>query len=359
MRLNGIIIVGMALALVTVAVPAATGEESGVEVRITESVGSLSFDDLVDGPVSRVLVSAANTGPDTLILVTIFTPTNLAKLQEPAPAGWIASWSDRTIQFQGSFVQNSGNFVVRLVGAVPPDPFRVEINTLGASGSRLLALEVPVTPAVDAADFACQIVPVVGAGGSSTVSPFGVISTKAPTSAEMRVAVFDGTHHEYLDPAGLSGTVTLTHVSGAPSVTFPLAPGGQLDIVDTVASDPVVVGLAGMSVLRATLWNDAAGMTALASKGGAWNVLATVDHEGQPACTEYMSLGGILSPQQDTTVVPFAIVPADLDSDLDGHTNVNEVRSNSNPLNALSTPFTDDDADGTANANDPLTLPKL
>jgi hypothetical protein len=308
-----------------------------------------------------------------IVLVTIWAPVGLsfATLQT-APAGWLVGSPGQNPDNGKQYLEFTGilqpsaevNLPFRMqdspaLDAV--DQFLIDVNTM-PPGGEIVQQAAPVC--ASEVDAVLHIVAVSTVEGQRSFLPFGSLSELKATSAQVLVGVYDTALGVYVDPARVTGFLTVHPLLDGPSLDtdliLALGNGGLLPVSDTPAG-PLVTGNGGVPAKAATLWDASSGRGYFATHGVAYTFSAAVRVDNGPVISGVYALSGVLNPDTAGARVGtiYTLVPPELDSDGDGFANLAELKANSSPALALSTPYTDDDLDGIPNNRDAVTVPPL
>lgn len=362
------IVVALAVAAAGFAVAQNTEPIATVSLRFNPA--TLSLSDIADETAIHALLDVTNQQGLAIVLVSVRAPdgSEFALIQEPVP-GWAMKATRTTIEFAGALPGGaSASLPIRIVDseAARTGQFEISIHTVEADGS--LSVTRPLAPLrQDAGEYACQLVFVATVEGATSFFPVSTVGDRVPSSAHLLAAVYDPEYRSYVDPGLVEGSVRATSVGVVQASTLmPLDLSADAPFVNTAAGPMLTLPHAAAKVRATQLWGeDGPRREWFASHPGVVSLTADVSVGGEDVClgSAYnyaTSLSADASAASSATIgagTPLLLVPPELDSDRDGFSNIAELRANSNPVWAASTPYTDDDGDSVENGRDPLTVP--
>lgn len=349
----------------------AATEEPIADVSLRFNPATVSLPDVAGESAIHAVLEVTNRVELAVVLISVRAAegSSFALIQEPAP-GWATKATRTTVEFTGVLAsEQTVELPVRIVdsAAARSGQFEIFVHTIEADLS--FSLFTPLTPLeADAGNYACQLVFMGYVDDAMSFVPISTVGSVA-SSGYLLAAVYDPAYRTYIDPARVTGSVKVTAL-GFERGELPLA----LDIlvnapfVNTAIGPTLTLPGTAAQVRAVELWGATGANRAwFGQHPGAFAIEATVAMDGENVC-EARAYDFAASTSPDVAAAapdlgalsvgtPLALVPPELDSDLDGYANVAELRANSNPLWHGSTPYTDDDDDGVENGRDLLTVP--
>lgn len=336
-------LVAMAILVMSSASLADSANSGEISVQLSVAQNGVQTPD-PEGAVDRALLTVTNDGAAPVVGIRVdFPPTmSAASYQDAPPAGWVmdvqghAKGRDYIVYTGILGLGQSVGFHLRTIGLdIPAEPkFTVSFRALpGVAVSHPEPLDVKPSLATDVSPVCIQI-PLSTAFTTDLYVPVGAVTEE--TSASVLTVKYDLKHRTFLDTTVAAGDLVVTSPLTAEEKTFSNVDTHFLGLVDTPTGPvltPAVEGQATIEVSKTTLWSgEGPDAKWFVSKPGRYLITSTVD------CAP----------------MAFMVVPPGDDSDLDGFVNINELRSNANPLVADSTPYSDDDGDNIPNGRDPV-----
>lgn len=349
----------------------ASTEPPIAEVSLRFNPATVALPDLAGDAAIHAVLEVKNNQELAVVLVSVRAAegSSFALIQEPAP-GWAMKSTRTTIEFTG--ILNAGQKAELPVRIVDTDEarngqFGVYVHTVEADLT--LAVFTPLTPLEnDAGDYACQLVFMSFVDDAMSFVPVSSVGS-VRSSAYLLAAVYDPEYKTYVDPLAVSGEVLVKSLGlSGETLTLGLDTLVNAPFVNTAVGPMLTLPGTAASVRAVQLWDETgARRDWFAANPGGFLLQADVAMAGEDVCTgAWYNFAASTSPDvaaaapdlgDAPVATPLALVPPELDSDIDGFANAAELRANSNPLWAASTPYTDDDGDGIENGRDAVTVP--
>lgn len=360
-----------------------------VSLRFNPAVVSLP--DIADETAIHALLDVTNQQDLSIVLVSVRATegSDFAVIQEPAP-GWTTKSTRTTIEFAGALAGgDSASLPLRIVDtpSARSGQFEISIHTVEADGT--LSVTRPLAPLEqDVGDYTCQLVFMAFVDDTTSFLPVSSVGDTIASSAYLLAAVYDPEYRSYVGADLVGGKVNVTSKGFVSAITeMPLDLSVDAPFINTAAGPTLTLPGTYAKVRATQLWaEEGARRDWFASHPGVFLVTAHVTVGGQEACAVTYNYATSISPDAAAAAreaclgagtsllpheaaaaardvaclgagTPLVLVPPELDWDNDGFSNVGELRGNSNPLWAVSTPYTDDDIDGTENGRDLFTVP--
>lgn len=338
----------MLVAVAVLVMPGTSVAETATtdDVKVTMSIAENAVQtvDPNGDKVDRVLLDVTNGGAATIVFVRVDFPIDAAAAayQDAPPAGWVMDVKGHAggrdyVAYTGVLgPAESTSFHLRTVG-LDSEPFHVSFDTLSAvTDPPPDGVDVTPTFPEHPTDPLCLQIPLSTAGQANLYLPVGAVAEN--TSYSVLTVLYDTEHRTYLSTAAASGLLKVHAPLAGDTRGVSNADTHALGLVDGPTGPiltPALEGETTFDVAKATLWAG----------------------NGPDAEWFVSNPGRYLVTSEDNGCAPFAfaVVPPQLDSDLDGFTNINELRSNANPVSSVSTPYSDDDIDGIPNGRDLVT----